>query len=338
MTRSRTAGSALPLLLAVASLAISVPASAQPDDAVLAEALFEDGRKLMDAGKLVEACPKLAESYRLEPAGGSLLNLAVCHEKEGKLATAWSEFKDALGMARSAGRPEREALASNHIEALGPRLSRLTIQLAPGADVAGLELTHNGSSLPRAAIGTALPVDGGKHEISASAAGHQPWQASLQIAREGDRQTVVIPVLEMTSGAGVAPPTGTSQALASDDGSMQRIMGIIVGGVGVAGTVVGAVFGVRAVSLSSESDDQCGDGELCPDTVLGREGMAAHENAHTSATLANAFVGAGLGLVGVGLVVLLTAPSSGETEGATGAFVSPTMGPDGAGVALRASW
>ncbi|RLB51346.1 MAG: hypothetical protein DRI90_23010 [Deltaproteobacteria bacterium] len=344
MIRSKTAASALLWLLAMASLTLSAPASAQPGDTALAEALFDEGRQLMDAGKVGAACPKLAESYRLDPAGGTLLNLAVCHEKEGKLATAWSEFKDALGMARSARKPEREKLASEHIDALEPRLNRLTIQLAPGAAVPGLQITHNGSSLGGAAMGTALPVDGGEHEIVVSATGHRSWKASLQMGREGETRTVVVPVLEEVSdGAASSGPAGaslapTGQSAPSGDGSTQRTLGYIVGGAGIAGTIVGAIFGVRAISLASESDDKCGDGELCPDTDLGREGLAAHEDAHTSATLSNAFIGAGLGLIGVGLVVVLTAPAGEQSEPATSALVSPTLGPAGVGLTLRATW
>jgi hypothetical protein len=60
-----------------------------PDDAA-AEALFLDGRRLMDLGKIDEACAKFDASEKPSPALGTLMNLADCEEKRGRIATAWA--------------------------------------------------------------------------------------------------------------------------------------------------------------------------------------------------------------------------------------------------------
>src|SRR6478735_2027984 len=113
-----------PALLLSGVVLCAQPASAEPAaaDRVLAAALFRDGKALMDRGELAEACTKLAESQRLDPGGGTILNLALCHEKQQRLATAWAEFIEALGLAKRDGRAARVQFAQEHIEALEPRL------------------------------------------------------------------------------------------------------------------------------------------------------------------------------------------------------------------------
>src|SRR4051794_33573309 len=120
------------LAIALATLAFASAAHAEPTaDSQIAQSLFDDGRVLMDAGRFAEACPKFAESQRLEPAAGTLLNLALCHEHEGKTATAWTEFRDALSLAMAAQRKDRQELAELHIATLGPKLTRLSVAVPP---------------------------------------------------------------------------------------------------------------------------------------------------------------------------------------------------------------
>jgi tetratricopeptide (TPR) repeat protein len=184
---------------------------AQPDTkTVLAEALYQQARALMDAGQLDEACPKFAESYRLDPATGTLLNLAACHERQGRLATAWLEFTDAVAAARRDGREDRVRYAQERLAEIEPKLSRLTIVVAPEAQAPDLEIELNGARVGSAALGVPAPVDPGPHEVRASAPGKLPWEAVIEIGAVADRQTVTIPALQPDPAAESARPAPTT--------------------------------------------------------------------------------------------------------------------------------
>jgi hypothetical protein len=194
-------------------------AQSQGTEVALAEMLYRQGRQLMADGKVSEACPKFAESYRLDPATGTLLNLAACHESEHKIATAWLEYSEGLNLARRDRRDDRIRFAQEHLAALEPKLSHLTIVVARGADVAELEIEVDRVPIRRAAWGVPAPLDPGDHTIEARAKGRKPWSKQVTLARESTNVTVTIPPLELepvaepnvpTPDAALRPPVSES--------------------------------------------------------------------------------------------------------------------------------
>ena len=117
--------------------AVAIAQSADHNPAA-AQVLYEEARRLVADRKFAEACPKFKESYRLDPGGGTLLNLADCYEEQGKTALAWSTFKDALVAAQRDGRSDRVEFANAHIGPLEARMARLTVHVAPDRRVKGL--------------------------------------------------------------------------------------------------------------------------------------------------------------------------------------------------------
>jgi tetratricopeptide (TPR) repeat protein len=68
------------------------PRAASAGDPPAAQALFKQGRDAAKRGDHATACEKFAESYRLDPAPGTLLNLGDCKERLGMLASAWQYY------------------------------------------------------------------------------------------------------------------------------------------------------------------------------------------------------------------------------------------------------
>src|SRR5204862_8365930 len=95
------------------------------EDLARADALFKEGRALLAAGKLPLACEKLEASYHLAPGLGTLINIGACHERSGKLARAYSVYKQASHIARDSGRTDREKEAMERITALEPKIARV---------------------------------------------------------------------------------------------------------------------------------------------------------------------------------------------------------------------
>lgn len=294
------------LLLAV--VVVLLPRSAHAaGDAAAAEALFRDGMTLLDAGRYEEACQKLADSQRMDPASGTLLAVALCHEKQGKTASAWVEYVDAANLARKDGRADREASARKRATELEAQLSRLTIRIAPGAtETRGLEIRRNGEPVPVSVLGTALPVDPGDYVVEASAPTKRPARFAVRIA-PGDQKLVDIPNLADAPSVAEPPAAPVRDASpAADHGTMhpRRIVGLIVGGVGVGSLAVAGVFGLSAISNADESR------AICPTSRCDkREAFDLNRDADSAATLSNVFAGIGLVALAAGTVLFFTAPA-----------------------------
>jgi len=96
-----------------------------------AESLFDDALKAMKSGHFAEACPKLEESERIDPAIGTLLYLAECYEKSGRTASAWATFREAASAAQAQGETDRTRVAAARADRLQPSLSKLTLKVVP---------------------------------------------------------------------------------------------------------------------------------------------------------------------------------------------------------------
>jgi hypothetical protein len=280
-----TLGAASPVL---AQTAPPPPAAQGPnatDNRALAETLFFTARGMMEAGKYEAACEKLTESYRLDPAAGTLLNLAVCHQKSGRIASSWGEYRQALADANKANRPDRAAIATAAIAELEPELPFLTINVPPAVKkLPGLVITRNGTPLQSAAWDTDLPVDPGKVEVVESATGYRP-KTLYVTATNKQHGALTLQPLDLAPIARPVEPFWTGR----------RSAGALVLGAGVAFAVVGGVFGTTAISQKKSSDTSCPifDGQ----SRCNQNGVDDMSKARTDALVSD--IGFGLAVIGL---------------------------------------
>jgi hypothetical protein len=295
------------------------PQPASGRNPAAAQALFDEAQQRVAAGDYEQACPKFKASYALDPGGGTLLNLADCLEKQGRTASAWSTFKDALVQAQRDGRNERVEYAQSHIRTLESQLAYLTVEVPATSTVAQLSLQVDGTPLASAAWGTPLPVDPGAHVVRAEAPGFEPFEQTVTLAvGPAARETIELPVLHAAAAEPAAASPAAPPMAAAEVGHPGRPWGWVAGGVGVAALGVGSYFGVRAFSHWDERNAACKGG--CTS-----EAKAAGDDASQAATIATVGVSAGVVLLATATVLFLYSNDADPTaDAASGLSLTAT--------------
>lgn len=351
----KTIAKAWPALLLSISIAMMAPLNGlaqeaiSPSDRTLAEALFRDGRALMDAGKLSEACPKLGESHRLDPKAGTILNLAVCQEQLGQVAQAWASYVEAARFAARANQAGREKAAKKKAAELEAILSKLTIEMQ--GELKDFSIFIDGKAHSPVIVGTALPLDPGDHEVEVRAPGYLPFKSRVNLPKgpADIKLSVPLPLSPETPAASAAPPPAPPASSPppisppppentilmppspppvlhspspKKENSAMRTGAYIAGGVGAAGIVLGSIFGIRTFGLKADGDKECdADGYLCS-----QAGLDAHSAARTSATVST--LSFGVGLAGVGTAValwILSAPQQKAKANTSRLWAAPSV-------------
>lgn len=154
-------------------------------------AIFVEGRRLMGAGRPVEACEKFALAYKDDPeAIGTILNLGLCNEQMGKLATAATWFRKAQKKGLEIKVDEAVQEANQHLEGMASKIPKVDIVVPAKATVKldGVEL----------ATLAGVEVDIGRHTVDVEAPGYRPQSKSFEAAL-GARSTVKVDLVSLES-------------------------------------------------------------------------------------------------------------------------------------------
>ncbi len=318
------------LLAAAAPFAPSIAAA---QSSTSAQALFDDARVLMSAGRHAEACPKLAESQRLDPGGGTLIHLALCYEHVGKSASAWATFNDALSAAKRDRRDDRLKVAEEHLAQLTPKLTKLRLVVPPQiANTKGLVIRRGEDETSPAEWGSAVPVDPGEIRVVLSAPGKKTKVQTVVADRPGQTLDVEVSALENAPDATAGGPGIAVQSDAgvrSSSGGGQRTIGLVVAGVGLVGLGVGGYFGLQSLSKKKDADAYC-DGAACRE----HSGVDLRDDARGAGNISTvAFIAGGVA-VAAGATLYLTAPKKNRTSVA----LRPALAPGYAGLGATGRW
>lgn len=298
-------------LVAAAIVLWQLPAAAA--DPATAREQLKIGYLLAQEGKCDEALPHLVESLRLDPKAITLINLADCEEKVGKLTSAMGHWVDARARAQAEGLRPIEEEATARATALEPRLARLTIVLAPTAP-AEVVVERDGVVLGAPSMGIPLPLDPGPHAIVVKATGRADATSQITLG-EGESMRIELDAGSSTDVATPTPPRG--------DAAPARALSplVYVGfGVAAAGAVAGSITGVMALGAGRDAEASCPE-LRCRDP----RAVDDVESGRTLGTISTvSFIVAGAGAA-VGVYGLLWGKASGaKREPSVGVSLAPT--------------
>ena len=304
------------LCAALALVLVAPSALAQQSDA---DRLFNEGAELMKQNRFADACPKLEQSAKLDPEIGGLLWLADCYERNGQIASAYRTYKDAQKMAIDRkDKHQRDKVAQKHIDALEPRLAKLTILAPQDSRPQGLVVTRSGTKVDSDTLGLAVPLDPGSYVVRAEAPGYNAWEQKIDVTGEGATATVTIGPLVRVGGAPPPPP-----AAENDPGFGFKVSGVVIGAIGLVSIGVGSVFGLLAAARLSDSNSNghCDAADTC-DTL----GLSLRQEAEGDALASTIlFVAGGVALV-AGVVLFVAAPKKKHSSAPTFGRIMPLLG------------
>jgi hypothetical protein len=226
--------------------AVVLAQRARADDTHDPEALFSEGLALIEAEQYAAALTKLEEAQRRDPGIGTEFNIAICYEKLGKIGSAWHHYANVERLAHTSGKRQREEHAHQKLEELRPQLS-VFVFLPAKTDK--LVLKVDGNPVPPAEWGF-YPVDTGTHQLAAEAPSRTPWAAEVEAPPPGERLEIPVPAL------GSPEPTKVV-TVTKDTTSGTRTVGLVLGGIGVAGLIAASVTGVMILDDVAIADACC---------------------------------------------------------------------------------
>jgi hypothetical protein len=316
-------------------LVLATPANAQPTTETRragAEALFAEGRRLILEGKALQACPRFAESQKLDPATGTLLNLARCYAMIGRTASAWAAYTEAASSAHATADTERERFARAKAAALAAEVPRLMVSVSESSG-SELEVTVDGVAWARGLWNVAAPIDPGQHTIAARKRGFVPWSRTFE-ARGGVESQFVVPELRaLPRSSDALPPRSREQG---HGWARQHSAAAVGAGVAVAAVAIGTMLALEAQSAYDRSESFCTSDERCDP-----RGISLRDEAFDDARLATiAFGFAGSAIVGTTLL-WITAPPLGNPareHGSRGGSDRFTPNGHGTVLGIRGRW
>lgn len=310
----------VPVLQAPAVLAAPEPT---PSELSVARRLFDEGKAAEDAARWHEAADKFRRATAIKDTPGMRFHLARCEEEQGAFVEALVEYDRARELIDGGMRAaDVEKLLAAARERVRAKVALLTVRLP--TDVKNVSVELDGKALSASVLGVPMPINPGKHRLSAVAVGRKPFSHELTLGT-GEVQELPIELPVATT----VPPTPPAVAASapvlrphstSDDTSVPTRTIVLVGEASLFAAALGTGI-VFTVARSSADDRYQRANQTVLDSVMGvddegracatpRAGCAELDQARRDRDRASAyalggFVAAGVSAAAFGLTYWL---------------------------------
>jgi hypothetical protein len=312
MLRARTV-SVLACQVACLGLAsVAAAADPSPADKETSRALYAQGIQALDAHDYAAAEKACGGAHALVKAPTSAACWARALEGLGRLVEARDEFLEAARFPIAADEPAVFASARTtsraEADSLAKRIPSLTLVVQGPSDLSGLRVNIDGASVPPETALLPRKLNPGGHSITVVSRGFEPTTVDVQLSEAEDRRVELV-----LHAQGVSPPptaTAPTEPPPQSTSHGPPLIAIVVGGVGVAGVVVGVATALAATSKHTTLQGEC-SGSTCPPSAQGDL-----DSFHTLRTVsAVGYVVGALGIAG-GVALWLLAPKQADAASA----------------------
>src|SRR4051812_27730192 len=237
-----------------------------PSEISVARRLFDEGRAAEDAGRWREAAEKFRKATAIKDTPGMRFHLARCEEEQGAFVEALVEYDRARELLDSGMRAaDVEKLLADARERVRAKVALLTLRLPEGVQNVSVEL--DGKALSAQVLGVPMPINPGKHRLSALAVGRTRFASELELATGEVKQLAIdLPIATTVPPAAPAAPvaapvhpavaTSVSPSPYAADASVSPRSVVLVTEASL--TAVGLATGIVFMALRSSADDRIG--------------------------------------------------------------------------------
>lgn len=283
--------------------------------------LYREGQQLAEKNRWQEAVEKFREVVKIRYAPKAAMALAFAEAKLGHLLTARELYRNVVADANAAGQSNESALAQEALGQVDAKIPRITLKVQGGQAID--KVTVDGQNAPVA--NSVVELDPGQHKLVISSRGNKDFTSPVALL-EGARLTIEItfesethglpqPTTSASSASSIAAPVSSNAPKNTGEVTERKqskpIGPIVLAGVGVIATGVGAYLTITGISDYNSALDKCGpDPNRCPRSVQA-DVTSGTDSARSKIIAGDITLGVGLAtLAGAGIWWLVSPKTS----------------------------